>query len=155
MMRLPIVAGLLSFGMLLSMAGAVVAQEPPPSEVERMHACLCLKQAMQTTHESMDAKNRALAEVQQRLADLDAQLARARAQVDPNNPQSVAQYKALLERRDEAFQRSTGPLVTDAQSAVAQFDATVNQYNEECANRPYYPALEAQMGANLSCPESK
>jgi hypothetical protein len=154
-MRLPIVAGFLAFGMLLPTAGAVFAQEPPPGEVERMRACICLNRAMQTTRQTMEAKNRELAEAKQRLADLDAQLARARAQVDPNNPQSVARYKALLERRDAAFQRSTGPLVTEDQRAVAQFDATVNQYNQECANRPYYPALEAQLETNLSCPEIK
>jgi hypothetical protein len=154
-MRLPIVAGLLAFGMLLSTAGAVFAQEPPPGEVERMRACLCLKRAMQATRETMEARNRALSEIQQNLADLEAQLARARTQVDPNNPQSVAHYKALLDRRDAAFERSTGPAVTDAQHAVAQFDATVNQYNEQCANRPYYPALDAQLETNLSCPEIK
>lgn len=145
-------AALLSLGVLLSAPGVASAQAPPPAEAERMHACICLKQAMRAMRSTMTAKTRALAAVRAELAGLDAQLARARPRVDPDNPQSVARYKALLERRDAVFQRSTGPIVGDAQNSVERFDATVGRYNEECAHRPYYPALDAQIRANLSCP---
>jgi hypothetical protein len=117
-----------------------------------MHACICLKEAMQAMQSTMTAKTRALDEVRRELAQLDAQLAQDRPRVDPNDPQSVARYKALLERRDAVFRRSTGPIVTDAQSSVASYNRTVARYNESCGNRPFYPALEAEMRANLSCP---
>ena len=154
-MRLSIASGsaaLLAFGLFAGHPGAVSAQAPPPAEVERMHACICLKEAMQATKQTMTAKTEGLAQVRRELAELDAELARTRPQVDPNNPQSVARFKALLERRDAVFQRATGPIVDDAQRSVASFNAEVGRYNEQCGNRPFYPALEAEMRANLSCP---
>jgi hypothetical protein len=153
-MRQLTVAGpavLLAFGVLVSAAGTVSAQ-PPPAEAERMHACVCLEQAMQATRATMTAKTHALAAVRANLADLDAQVERAREQVNVNDPQSIARFKALLERRDAVSQRATGPIVRDAQTSVARYNAEVARYNEECANRPYDPALEAQIRANLSCP---
>ena len=154
-MRLSPVAGpaaLFAIGVLAATAGAVLAQAPPPAEAERMHACICLKEAMQATRQTMTAKTEALDAVRRELADLDAQLAKTRPTVDPNNPQAVARYKALLERRDAVFQRATGPIVADAQGSVARFNTEVERYNEQCGNRPYYPALDAQIRANLSCP---
>jgi multidrug efflux pump subunit AcrA (membrane-fusion protein) len=98
-----------------------------------------------------DAKSQRLAAVNQQLADLDAQLASARSQIDVNNRDSVARYKALLERRDAAYGQIS-PAQSQAAAAVARYNATVDEHNRRCAGRPFNSALVAQIAAHPNCP---
>ena len=110
-------AGVLGFGFLaLYPLGGVQAQIPVaiPNEPAEINACVCMQLASGTLAADKDAKSQALAAANQQLADLNAQLASARSGIDVNNPDAVARYKALLERRDAAFGQ-IGP----AQSAAA------------------------------------
>src|SRR5262249_45053407 len=97
-------------------------------------------------------KTQALNAVQRELTDLDAELARERPQVNVNNPDSVARYKALLERRDAAYRQSIGPVHAEATRATARYNARVNEYNARCANRPFSSALVAAAQTSLMCP---
>jgi hypothetical protein len=130
--------------------GAARAQVP--SEASEISACLCLQQAVATLSAEMNTKTQALNAVQSELADLDAQLARERPAVNVNNPDSVGRYKALLERRDAAYHQSIGPVHADATQAVAYYNTRVNEYNAQCANRPFNSAVVAQVQAHLTCP---
>jgi hypothetical protein len=87
----------------------------------------------------MTQQAQALAAAQAELSRIDAQLAAARASVDVNNPQAVAQFKQLLAQRDGAFQQSTGSLVAAAQETTARHNAVVGEYNNRCAGRPIPP----------------
>jgi hypothetical protein len=130
--------------------GAARAQAPPePAEI---NSCLCLDQAVKTLGADMTAKRQALDGVDRQLADLDAELARERSAVNINNPDSVARYKALLERRDAAYRQSIGPVHAGATQATARYNARVNEYNTRCANRPFNSALVAEIQAHLMCP---
>jgi hypothetical protein len=80
--------------------GAAKAQVPP--EVADITACLCLQREVSALSADMNAKKQALDTLTQQLADLDSQLARERSALNVNNPDAVARYKALLERRDAA-----------------------------------------------------
>ena len=100
----------------------------------------------------MNAKKQALDTVTRQLADLDSQLARERSTLDVNNPDAVARYKALLERRDAAYRQSIGPVHADATQSTARYNARVSEYNARCANRPFNAAIVAQMQVNLACP---
>ena len=130
--------------------GATKAQVPP--EMAEITGCLCLQQAVSAFSADMNAKKQALDTVTRQLADLDLQLARERSTVDVNNPDAVARYKALLERRDAAYRQSIGPVHADATQATARYNARVSEYNARCANRPFNSALVAQMQLNLVCP---
>ena len=90
--------------------------------------------------------------VTRQLADLDSQLARDRSAINVNNPDAVARYKALLERRDAAYRQSIGPVHAEAAQATARYNARVSEYNAHCANRPFSSALVAQVQVNLVCP---
>jgi hypothetical protein len=90
--------------------------------------------------------------VTRQLSDLDSQLARDRSMINVNNPDAVARYKALLERRDAAYRQSIGPVHADATQATAQYNQRVGEYNARCANRPFNSALVAQVQATLACP---
>lgn len=147
-----------AFGLgLLALLGPALAeaQVPPPvlqPEPSEISACLCLQQAVAALSADMNSKKQALDGVTHQLADLDAQLARDRAAVDINSPDSVARYKALLERRDSTYRQSIGQVHTEATQATARYNARVNEYNARCANRPFNSALVAEIQAHLMCP---
>ena len=123
-----------------------------PSEAADIAGCLCLQQGVSTLSAEMNTKNQALDTVTRQLADLDSQLARDRSAINVNNPDAVARYKALLERRDAAYRQSIGPVHAEAAQATARYNARVSEYNAHCANRPFSSALVAQVQVNLVCP---
>ena len=143
----------LGWGLLAMLApGAARAQVPPPPEVADITACLCLQRAVSALSADMNARNQALDTVTRQLSDLDAQLARDKSTINVNNPDAVARYKALLERRDGAYRQSIGPVHAEAEQATGRYNARVNEYNARCANRPFNSAIVAQMQVNLVCP---
>jgi multidrug resistance efflux pump len=143
----------LGWGLLAVLApGAVRAQVPLPPEMAEIRGCLCLQQAVSALSAEMNAKKQTLDTVTRQLSDLDSQLARDRSTINVNNPDDVARYKALLERRDAAYRQSIGPAHAEAEQATARYNARVNEYNSQCANRPFNSAIVAQMQVNLVCP---
>ncbi len=153
-------AGLAAF----AAASPAMAQAPPPPppyggpappaspEAAEIAACLCLGQAVDALSADMTAKQRSSDAVRDELARLDSELQRARAAIDVNDPQSVARFRQLLERRDAAFRRSNGLVTGDLSSAIARYNARTNEFNARCANRPRDPVLLGQVQATLSCP---
>jgi hypothetical protein len=136
--------------MAAALSSAARAQmSSDPAEIT---ACLCQQQGIATLSADMSSRTQALAGARQRVADLDAQLLQARQGMDVNNADSVARYKALLAQRDQAYQASIGPVVGDADQATARYNAHVNQYNTQCANRMFNADMMAQLQAHLACP---
>jgi hypothetical protein len=137
---------------LLVFACIATARAQMSSDPEQITACLCMQLGVATLSSDMSAKTQALAAVRQHLADLDAQLAQSRPNVQVNDPDSVARYKALLQQRDAAYQQSLGPVVADADQATARYNSHVSQYNAQCASHQFDSAMMAQIQAHLSCP---
>jgi multidrug resistance efflux pump len=111
-----------------------------------------MQQAVAALSAEMSQKTQALDAVNRQLSDLDAQLARARASLNVNDADAVGRYKALLEHRDAAYRQSVGPVHADATQATSRYNASVNEYNARCANRPGIPILSPQIPAPLTCP---
>jgi len=124
---------------------------PIPNEPAEINACVCIRLASGALAADKDAKSQGLAAVSQQLADLNAQLSAARPSIDVNNPDAVSRYKALLERRDAAFGQ-IGPAQSAAAAAVARYNASVGEYNQRCAGRPFNSDLVAQIQAHPNCP---
>jgi hypothetical protein len=148
-----------SIGLRLAVLGVVaLAMAPRPAAAQmsnnpaEINTCLCLERSVETMSQTMNNTTQALAAVRQHLADLNAELARQRPLVDVNNQDSVDHYKALLEQRDAAYRQSIGPVVSEANRAVARYNALVQQYNGECAERPFNSEIMHEMQANLACP---
>ena len=129
-----------------------IARAQVVSDVAEISSCLCLQQAVSTLSAGMNAKTQALDAANRQLADLDSQLARERSTINVNNPDAVARFKALLERRDAAYGQSVGPIHAEATEATARYNARVTEYNARCANRPFNSALVAQLQPTLRCP---
>ena len=146
-------AAVLGFGILLFCAARGVQAQIPvpiPNEPAEINACVCMRLASGTLAADKDAKSQGLAAASQQLADLNAQLASARSRIDVNNPDAVARFKALLERRDAAFGQ-IGPAQSAAAAAVARYNASVGEYNQRCAGRPFASDLVAQIQAHPNC----
>jgi len=124
---------------------------PPSPEAAEIAACLCLGQAVAALSADMAGKQSFNDPTRGELARLDAQLQNARATMDVNDPQSVAQFRQLLERHDAILARSTS-VTGDLSRVVERYNARVNEYNARCANRPRDPILLSQVQARLSCP---
>ena len=133
-------------------APSAEAQMPPPPEASEIAACLCLQQAVDALGADMNGKQQAYAAAQSELSGIDAEMQSERARMDVNNPQSVAQFRQLLERRDAAFRRSTSLATGDLHSVTERYNARVNEYNARCANRPRDPRLLQAVQATLACP---
>lgn len=137
----------LAIGAVLCVAVAAPASaQMPPGP-----GCLCLKQSMDALQSDMQARQDAYNAAQAELARLDSQLAAARAQEDVNNPQSVAQFRQLLEQRDAAYRQSNGDVITALQAATAAYNQAVGDYNTQCAGRPLPPPPPGP----LACPGAR
>jgi hypothetical protein len=142
-----------AFGLALVLTSAPwLAAAQMSSDPAEINACLCLERGVATMARSMNDKTQALNAVRQHLADLDAQLARERPLVDVNNPNSVDRFKALLDRRDAAYRDSIGPVVSEADQAVARYNALVGQYDRQCALHAFNSEIMNELRAHLSCP---
>ena len=134
----------------VSPAGAQVPPGMP--ETAQIAACLCLGQAIAALGADLAARQGSYAAVVDELARLDSELARERAVMDVNDPQSVARFRQLLEQRDAAFRRSRSLAAGELSRATEHYGDRVNEYNARCANRPREPALIGRVQATLSCP---
>lgn len=141
---------------LVASAPGARAQAPlPPApvpEASDIASCLCLGQTVNALNAEMTQQQAAYHDNRAELARLDAQLQSDRASLDVNNPEAVAQFRALLARRDAVFRRGTGLAAGALDSLVRRYNANVNEYNARCANRPRDPVLLRNVEATLVCP---
>ena len=136
-----------------AIAPFAAAQMPPRSpETDEIAACLCLRQSVDALSLDMAGRQQAHAAAQNELAQIDAQMQGERARMDVNNPQSVAQFRQLLERRDAVFRRSTSLATGELHGITERYNARVGEYNARCAERPRNPDLLRAVQATLVCP---
>ena len=138
----------------LTPAGAQVLPPGGPEGAD-IAACLCLNRTVDALGAEMAAKRQSYQSIQSELARLDEQLQRERAGMDVNDAAAVARFRQLLAQRDAAFRRSTGPAAADLGSATGRYNASVQDYNARCANRPRDPGLLARVQATLVCPPAR
>jgi hypothetical protein len=100
----------------------------------------------------MNAKQQAHEALRAELTQLDAEMQAERARINVDNPQSVAHFRQLLERRDGVFRRSTNLATGELNAAIERYNVRSSEYNARCANRPRDPGLVASVQATLACP---
>jgi len=138
---------------LASFAGQAEAQVPPPSpEASEIATCLCMEQQMGVLRSESTQRQASYDSLRNELGQMDADLARQRSSMDVNNPEAVARFRALLERRDALYRRSVGQVAGDATAAAGRYNRKVDEYNARCANVPRNPELLARVQSTLSCP---
>ncbi|HEX5452249.1 MAG TPA: hypothetical protein VFX06_00520 [Stellaceae bacterium] len=160
-------AAVIGAGVLLAaLSGAAEAQvppypPPPPAAVPAPPAtpqaaeiagCLCQHRRLDALSTAMQSRRQAYDASKAEIGRLDAEMQRERATMNVDNPEAVARFRQLLARRDAAYRRSSGPLVSELSKAVSRYNQAGAEYNARCANRPWDPILLGQIQATLSCP---
>ena len=149
-------ASLLATALAVPASTQASAQVPPPPgavpEASDIASCLCLGRTVNALNAEMGQQQAAYHASQEELGRLDAQLQSSRASLDVNNPEAVAQFRALLARRDAAFRRGNSLAAGDLSSLVQRYNASVGEYNARCANHPRDPVLLRNVEATLVCP---
>ena len=139
-------------GGLAASANAQMLPPAPPEVAAEIGVCVCLREASERLGAQMSAaiqdRQRAQDELNRATADLEAE----RARMDVNNPQSVARFRQLVERRDDLFKQASGRATAEAQAATQRYNARVGEYNARCANRPMDPVLMSRIRPTLTCP---
>jgi len=125
---------------------------PPAPEAADIAACLCLQRAVDALGAARIDTERAYEASRREVAELDAQLQNARMGLNVDNPEAVAQFRQLLERRDAAYRSSSGAVFSQYQNVAGRYNERVNQYNARCADHPRSPVLLNQVQATLVCP---
>lgn len=144
-------AGLVVLALTVARISAASAQTLPPAAAEIAH-CACLRQAVDVLGRDMAARQQALEQTRQELARIDAELESERARMNVDDPAQVARFRQLLGRRDALFRNSTGAVIAALRAAVDRYNASVNEYNARCANRPQSPELQRWVQPSLRCP---
>jgi uncharacterized protein (DUF885 family) len=139
----------------IAQAGAQVPVPPPSPEAADIAACLCLQRAVDAVGAARMAGEQAYEASRQEVASLDAQLQSARMSLNVDNPEAVAQFRQLLDRRDAVYRRSSGILFNQYQEAATVYNQRVGEYNARCADRPRNPVLLSQVQATLVCPPGR
>ena len=125
-----------------------MAQVPVPVGPD----CVCLRVAVDVLGADLAAKRQAYDGMQGEIGQIDNQLQSERSGMDVNNPEAIARFRQLLERRDALFRQSSGPVFGELSAATDRYGARVQEYNARCAGRPMDPALLAQARARGACP---
>ena|SRR5579872_4260869 len=139
-------------GLVMAVPALAQMAPAPPSEAADIASCLCLQQRVNTLGADRSGRQKAYREAQDDLARIDAELRSARSGMDVNNPEAVARFRQLVERRDAAFRRSSGLAGGELAGITERYNASVNEYNARCANRPRDPRLLQSVQATLTCP---
>src|ERR1051325_9109676 len=93
----------------IATGSAASAQAPPPPaspEAADIASCLCLKQEVDALSAETTSRQRELDDIRSELDRIGAQLEAERARMDVNNPEAVARFRQLLERRDDRIGRA-------------------------------------------------
>ena len=131
-----------------AMAAPAMAQVPVPIAPD----CVCLRVAVDALGADLAVKRQAYDGMQGEIGQIDNQLQSERSGMDVNNPEAIARFRQLLERRDALFRQSSGPVFGELSAATDRYGARVQEYNARCAGRPMDPALLAQARARGACP---
>jgi hypothetical protein len=133
-------------------AARAQAPVPPGGEAADIASCLCLGRTVNALNAEMAQQQAAYHANQDELARRDAQLQAARASLDVNNPQAVAQFREMLARRDSVFRHGNELAAGRLSGIVQHYNASVNEYNARCANHPRDPVMMHNVEATLVCP---
>lgn len=149
--HLPVAGCALIFS--LSLHGAALAQATGPAMTEdEIRVCLCQEQALEQKRAELDAQGALLAERQQELDSLSAEIKR-QASILPSSDVVGQQVLQDLIQQQIALRNMIQLQIRPGYiQSTADLRQMVDGYNAQCVSRPRY-ALDAQRAAeNLACP---
>src|SRR5579859_1709779 len=116
------------------LAGGAAAQTAPAgskaplqilSAPDQVRTCLCAEQGLTQEGDALAKQRAAYDQMKQELAALDSKVETQRPQVNVNDPNAVAAFRQLVEKRDATQQSFTGDQTTQLARAVDLYNAGV------------------------------
>jgi hypothetical protein len=120
--------------------------------VDQIRACLCEEQTLAKLRQSNDAAKAVYDDRAKREQHLSQQIEQLRLSMDPNDLAAQDQLRELIDLRARAAQDVRDTALPAWQEATRRLNATVADYNANCANRPIYNIDDAEARKNLICP---
>jgi hypothetical protein len=141
---------------LAGSAGAMPAAAQSPQMILRtpqeVTNCLCMEFAVNTAANDVAARQRIYEDSRRAFQALDAELNQRRTTMNPSNPADVESFRALLDRRNEAFSRYSRETTPEYGAVVEDYNRRVSQFNQSCSGRSYDATVLAQVRQSLICP---
>ena len=139
--------------LLLASHHAALAQATGPAMTEdEIRVCLCQEQALEQKRAEVDTQGALLAERQQELDSLSAEIQRQAATVPSSDVVGQQVLQDLIHQQialRNMIQLQIRPGYIQSSADLRQI---IENYNAQCVSRPRY-ALDAQRAAeNLACP---
>ena len=130
-----------------------VAQEVAPAlSLEEVRTCMCLEEAMAARQQEMDLRGGIFRERESELERIGMEIEVKRAAMDPDDPQAIADLKALIERQQTLRQLMRRDIQPSYRDSLAAFNAVSAAFNEQCAGRRLYKPQVEKLQGNLQCP---
>jgi hypothetical protein len=141
-------------------AGAAAAQTAgsiaPPVQIlsapDQVRACLCAEHSLAQQSDALSKRRAAYEQMKQELTALDTRVLTERPKVNVNDPNAVAAFRQLLEKRDVTQRNFAGDQTTQLDQAVGQYNQGVADFNRDCASKSYDAGVLSQVRGNLTCP---
>lgn len=131
---------------------ALAQSSTPPLTVPEIQACTCQERLIEAMRPELEARQAMRMDRQNALSALEAEIAQLRASIDPNNQAQQDTLKSKIyqsnQLRDQ-IRRDYGPTYN---AMVRDFNATIQSYNDSCANRRMIAVDVATANETLSCP---
>ena len=144
---------LLAFGVGLAATpnNAAHAQQMLRSP-EAVAQCVCLERAMQTASAELEVRRQMYEEKRRQFADLEAEIARRRPQINTADNEQVDAFRRLIEERDRQMVALRDTVTPGYADRVEQYNGRVASYNASCQGRTLDADVLYSVRQTLVCP---
>ncbi len=124
--------------------GAIIA----PELIAR---CLCTQQRVRDLKQQAADAQRRFDDAKGRLDALNRQMEESRRTVDSDDNTQVDAFRRLVEEDERANAHLFNNVLPETQRVIGRYNASVADFNRDCAGRSFDEAAQAQVRATLNC----
>jgi hypothetical protein len=121
----------------------------PITNVQQISSCLCLESSYQSLNSQVSAKQAAYDQAVAQRAALDTQLASEKASAA--TPAQIDAIRVTSEKRIALQGQINDIYIPQLQQATAQYNSSVDQYQQSCAGKLFDTTTQAQVQSTLQC----
>ncbi len=125
-------------------AGSQIVSNP-----QQIQYCLCLQTRYEMLSNDSTAKQTAYNQAVAQRADLDSQIAAAKA--GPSSPDRVEHIRELNARRIALQQQINQQYIPEQQGSTERYNEAVGQYQQSCAGKDFDSTVLARVKTGLVC----